>query len=188
MGPTRARRGVTRHEPLALWQGEDVVLEMRQSAGIHALGAGLGLALALLLAALGWFPGAAIVALVTVLWAAFLAATRTRCVVTQRRILVRGAFREASVRLAAVHGMMLTRDVLKHDVLVVDHGEGRLVVRDLRDARAVLSVLESLVRRARAPRSRVEEAAPPAQDPVPPQRPPRGPARPYRGSLGPSAR
>lgn len=174
---------------LTLWQGEDVVLEMRQSAGLHVLGAGLGIAVALLLAALRWFPAAAVVALVALIWGAFLVATRTRCIVTQRRILVRGTFREASVRIASVHGMMLTRDVLRHDVLVVDHGEGRLVVRDLRDARAVLSVLESLVRRTRAPRPvPQEEMAAPVPEPIPPQRPPRGPAPPYRGSLGPSAR
>lgn len=136
---------------------DEVVLTVRQSAGTHALLAGLGLASAALLFVAGLRPLAASTLLVASVWGAFLAATRTRCTVTRRRIVVEGLLRDRVLDLVDVTRAHLERDALLHRMLVVEHAGGALRVRDLTDPGGVVAVVESLARQARAGPAPVED-------------------------------
>lgn len=148
-------RAFAEHGPVAalrdpaLEPGERELFTVRQSAAVHVLGASLGIASSLLLLAVGRAPEAAVVGVVTALWGVFLVATRTRCIVTDRRIVRQGLLRAASVDLRDVRRVHLGRDRLRHSLLVVEHTGGRLVVRDLSDPEGIVPVVESLARDAR---------------------------------------
>lgn len=136
----------------------DPVYRLTQSASIYLLGAALGCAVGLLLAALNLFWAAAAVVVGAAGYAIVRLRGRTVITLTRRRLFVTTVLGESSLRLADVRDVRLDKDLWSRNLVVEGKDGQRLKVRDVQDAAGAVAVIQSLVRHAQdaavlAPRS-----------------------------------